>query len=164
MRRWYGNNEYIINWKNDGSEIRGFKKAVVRNPDYYFKAGITWSDLTISWFTARYVPNGFTFDSAGPTYFLDDASRLNYFCGYFNSWVFQELLNISCQGMHYSNGVIAELPIIFGTHEEVLAVEKLVEQNISISRKDWNECETSWENLKNHHIYQTKNMKLLKIV
>ena len=145
LRRWYGNNNFIINWKNDGSEIRGFKKAVVRNPDYYFKSGITWSDLTISWFTARYVPNGFTFDSAGPTYFLDDASKLNYFCGYFNSWVFQELLNISCQGMHYSNGVIAELPIIFGTSEEVLSIEKLVEQNISISRKDWNECETSWE-------------------
>ncbi len=145
LRRWYGNNEYVINWKNNGSDIRSFEKAVVRNPDYYFKEGITWSDLTVSWFTARRVPIGFTFDSAGPTFFAYDNSNLNYICGYFNSWVFQEFLNISCQGMHYSNGVLAKLPIIWGTQEQVNEISMLAETCIKISKCDWDESELSWE-------------------
>jgi hypothetical protein len=145
IRRWYGNNSFVINWKNNGKEIRNFKKAVVRNPDYYFKKGITWSDLTVSWFTARMVPNGFTFDSCGPTFFAFDESKLNYICGYLNSTVFQEFLNISCQGMHYSNGIIATLPIMFGNPSEITEIEQLVEENIEISKADWDELETSWD-------------------
>lgn len=145
IRRWYGNNIFIINWQNNGKEIRGFKKAVVRNSDYYFKKGISWSDLTISWFTARWVPSGFTFDSSGPTFFAYDESDLKYVCGYFNSWVFQEFLNISCQGMHYSNGVIANLPIIFGDNEQVKRINELVTENIQISKRDWDSSEISWE-------------------
>ena len=145
LRRWYGNNSFVINWKNNGAEIRAFKKSVVRNPDYYFKPGITWSDLTVSWFTARMVPEGFTFDSCGPTYFAYDESKLKYICGYFNSWVFQEFLNISCQGMHYSNGIIATLPIIWGTEEQISQISELVDENIEISREDWNARESSWE-------------------
>lgn len=145
LRRWYGNNIFVINWKNNGSEIRAFKKAVVRNPDYYFKKGISWSDLTISWFTARWVPNGFTFDSSGPTFFANDENLLNYVCGYFNSWVFQEFLNISCQGMHYSNGVIANLPIIIGNESQVKRINELVSRNIDIAKADWDSVETSWD-------------------
>ena len=145
LRRWYGNNSFIINWKNNGAEIRNYKNAVVRNPDYYFKPGLTWSDLTVSWFTARMVPEGFTFDSCGPTYFANDEKKLKYICGYFNSWIFQEFLNISCQGMHYSNGIIATLPIIWGTSEQINRIEQLVDENVEISKNDWNANETSWE-------------------
>ena len=152
LRRWYGNNSFVINWKSDGAEIRNYKKAVVRNPDYYFKSGITWSDLTMSWFTARIVPEGFTFDSCGPTYFSYDEKNLKYICGYFNSWIFQEFLNISCQGMHYSNGIIATLPIIWGTFEQINRIEKLVDENIEISKNDWNANETSWEFTKPYYI------------
>ncbi|WP_366924738.1 BREX-1 system adenine-specific DNA-methyltransferase PglX [Metallumcola ferriviriculae] len=146
VRRWYGNNEYIINWKNNGMEIRDYRKAVVRNPDYYFRQGITWSDLTISWFSARYVPDGFTFDSAGPTFFPHFEEDIKYICGYFNSWVFQEFLNISCQGMHYSNGIIAELPIIVcDNNYDKQQIETIVDKCIEISKKDWDEDEKSWD-------------------
>lgn len=145
LRRWYGNNDFVMNWQNDGSAVRAYHKSVVRNPDYYFKSGITWSDLTISWFSARYVPEGFTFDSAGPTYFLDDSKMLPYFTGYFNSWVFQEFLNISCQGMHYSNGIIAKLPIMFGTDAQNEEITNIVNENVEISKSDWDEVETSWD-------------------
>ncbi|MDD3308118.1 MAG: BREX-1 system adenine-specific DNA-methyltransferase PglX [Acetobacterium sp.] len=146
VRRWYGNNEFIINWKNNGAEIREYQKAVVRNPAYYFRQGITWSDLTISWFSARYVPAGFTFDSAGPTFFPHDDADIKYICGYFNSWVFQEFLNISCQGMHYSNGIIAELPIIINeNNHDRQQIEVLVDECVKISKKDWDEAEISWD-------------------
>lgn len=152
LRRWYGNNSFIINWENNGAEIRNYKKAVVRNPDYYFKAGLTWSDLTVSWFTARMVPEGFTFDSCGPTFFAYDEKKLKYICGYFNSWIFQEFLNISCQGMHYSNGIIATLPIIWGNQEQIDRVEQLVDQNVEISKNDWDANETSWEFSKPYYV------------
>lgn len=145
LRRWYGNNDFVMNWENDGSAVKAYPKSVVRNPDYYFRSGITWSDLTISWFSARYVPEGFTFDSAGPTYFLNDSSLLPYFTGYFNSWIFQEFLNIGCQGMHYSNGIIAKLPIMFGTESQNKEIEKIVNENIDLSKRDWDEVETSWD-------------------
>lgn len=145
VKRWYGNNEYVIKWKNNGYDIRNFQKAVVRNPDYYFKTGITWSDLTISWFSARYIPEGFTFDSAGPTYFPNNIDDLKYICGYFNSWVFQEFLNISCQGMHYSNGIIAQLPILWGNSEERNEIELIVGECILLAKADWDEKEISWD-------------------
>lgn len=164
LRRWYGNNEFVINWQNDGHEIRNFEKSVVRNPDSYFHPGITWSDLTISWFTARKVPVGFTFDSAGPTFFANDEKMLNYYCGYFNSWVFQEFLNISCQGMHYSNGVIAQLPIIIGNENQVTEISELVEANIDISKADWDDFETSWDFLSHPLIlYRERKTDLHKV-
>lgn len=164
LRRWYGNNQFIVNWQNDGREIRNFQKAVVRNSDYYFRKGITWSDLTISWFTARYVPEGYTFDSSGPTYFPFDEKHILYICGYFNSWVFQEMLNISCQGMHYSNGVISKLPIIWGTEHQVLQIEKLVSKCIEISHNDWDERELSWDFKGNKLVREQKTISIKKLV
>ncbi|WP_311319022.1 BREX-1 system adenine-specific DNA-methyltransferase PglX, partial [Levilactobacillus brevis] len=59
-RKWYGNYDYVVNWKNDGYEIKHFtfpngkQRSVVRNPDYYFREAITWSDITSGSFAARY--------------------------------------------------------------------------------------------------------------
>lgn len=100
VRRWYGNNEYIVNWENGGTELKNFKdvngklRSRPQNESSYFKSGITWSDLTISWFSARYVPNGFVFDGCGPTLIPNSSENLFYLCGYLNSWIFQEFLNI----------------------------------------------------------------------
>ncbi len=154
LRRWFGNNDYIVLWENAGQALKNFKddngklRSRPQNEVSYFKTGITWSDLTVSWFSARYVPEGFIFDGCGPTLFPNNPDDLLYICGYFNSWVFQEFLNITCQGMHYSNGVIAQLPMIIdNTRKE--QVSALVAECIDISRKDWNEHETSWEFEKN---------------
>ena len=150
VRRWYGNNDYIVNWENGGYELKNFKnqngklRSRPQNEASYFKSGITWSDLTISWFSARFVPDGFIFDGCGPTLIPNSKDELMYLCGYFNSWVFQEFLNITCQGMHYSNGVIAQLPIIYDKTKNDI-ISKLVKSNISISKADWDEDETSWD-------------------
>lgn len=150
VRRWYGNNEYVVNWENGGLELKNFKDAKGKlrsrpqNEASYFKTGITWSDLTISWFSARFVPNGFIFDGCGPTLSPKSEDNLLYICGYFNSWVFQEFLNITCQGMHYSNGVIGQLPIIIDSSAKP-EIEKLVSECISVAKDDWDESETSWD-------------------
>ena len=151
VRRWYGNNDYVVNWKDNGKQIKNFfdKNGKLRsrpqNESSYFQSGITWSDLTISWFSARYVPKGFIFDGCGPTLFLKDDSNILYMCGYFNSWIFQEFLNITCQGMHYSNGIIGQLPCVIADGYKKERIETLVKECIQLSQKDWDEHERSWD-------------------
>ena len=157
FRRWYGNNEYLINWEQNGYEIKTFNKSVIRNEDFYFKSGYTWSDLTSGLFGARKVEEGFIFDSTGPTMFIKNKRNDNYILGYINSKVFQEFLDITCQGMHYSNGIISNLPIMYIDNSEKFSqINYLVNQNISISKEDWDLFETSWD-FKKHPIIEFKS-------
>jgi type II restriction/modification system DNA methylase subunit YeeA len=142
FRRWYGNNDFVINWENDGYEIRNFDKSVIRNPDSYFRQGITWSDLTSSFYNARKVSSGFVFDTAGPTMFPVASSIDGTLC-YVNSKVFQSFLNISLQGMHYSNGVIATLPFI--EFKDSQRIKQIEDELITISKRDWDSLEYSWD-------------------
>ena len=147
FRKWYGNYDYVINWKNAGYDIKHFTdskgklKSRPQNIRYFFKKGISWSDLTMGNFGARYVDKGFTFNVSGPTFVPFDEKNLLFVLGYFNSKVFQSLLDISCQGLHYHNGIIASLPIC----DNNLNIDEIVESAVLISKEDWNEKETSWE-------------------
>jgi hypothetical protein len=68
-RKWYGNQDFVINWGNNGFEIDNFDRAVIRNPDYYFREGVTWSDVSSKGFGVRYLPPGFVFDVKGSSGF-----------------------------------------------------------------------------------------------
>lgn len=148
FRRWYGNREYIVNWENEGIEIRNFKgengklKSRPQNLKYYFMSGLSWSDVSSGLFSARYFDDGFIFDTTAPTLFTDK-NKYNYILGYMNSKVFQEFLDLTCQGMHYNNGAVANIPFISNdVHDEI---NLLVEENINISKNDWDISEVSWE-------------------
>lgn len=166
FRRWYGNNEYIVNWQNNGFEIRnlydlsGKLKSRPQNTEFYFKSGYTWSDLTTGLFGSRKVENGYIFDTTGPTMFIKNQNNEDYIFGYTNSKVFQEFLNISCQGLHYSNGVISNLPIVYTDKKEIKKLIKdIVTQNVEISQIDWDLFETSW-GFKKHIIIKFKSNKI----
>lgn len=147
FRKWYGNFDYVINWENKGFEIKNFvdKKGKLRsrpqNTQHFFKMGVSWSDLTMGKFGARYVPSGFTFNVSGPTFIPIEEKTVCWCLAYFNSPVFQALLDICCQGLHYHNGVISELPIPKADEK----VDEIVKTTISISKFDWDSFETSWD-------------------
>lgn len=147
FRRWYGNYDYVINWKNKGFEIKNFvdSKGKLRsrpqNLQHFFKQGITWSDLTMGNFGARYVPDGFTFNVTGPTFVPLDVSNIYWCLAYFNSSVFQALLDVCCQGLHYHNGIIAGLPI----PEYTPSIDALVKKMVTEAKMDWDSFETSWD-------------------
>lgn len=88
FRRWYGNRTYVMNWENEGYEIKNFvdEKGKLRsrpqNISSFFKDGISWSDLCTGLFGARYVPSGSTFDASGPTIPFQNKCHLNYILGY----------------------------------------------------------------------------------
>lgn len=141
FRKWYGNNEYVINWEKNGQELKSYPKSVIRNPDYYFKEGITWTLISTSSFGCRYSEKGFIFDAAGSTLFSDN--NLFYILGFMSSKLSHEFLKILNPTLNFSNGVISKLPLIENS-ERKQEVENIVCENIEISREEWDDYETSW--------------------
>lgn len=143
FRRWYGNVEYIFDWENNGYRIKNAKNSAVRNENYYFKKGITWSDIATGNFSARLMDKGYGFDVSGPAIFAHNDNHINALIGLLNSKVTQQILDVTMQGMHYSCGVIATIPSKL--HENKIDNYNEVEELIDIARKDWNNFETSWD-------------------
>ena len=147
-RKWYGNNAHVVNWENDGSEIKNIKddkgkqRSRPQNLQFFFKECLTWSKVTIGGFSMRYIPNGFIFDVAGCSLFSNE--RLKYFLGAMNSCVQRHILSIFSQSVNYEVGQIANLPIVF-SNKYLKPVENLVSDNINMSKIDWDSFETSWD-------------------
>lgn len=140
-RKWYGNNYILVNWYNGGSEMRAFKGSVIRNPQFYFKAGITWSSLA-NQLSLRYSPKGIMFESKGSMCFVNDEKQLLYFLGLLNSKIATEALAILSPTLDFHEGPMLKVPAIVGCSKEI---DDIVINNIEISRYDWDSFETSWD-------------------
>jgi len=158
-RRWYGLNYYIIDWGHDGYDLKYNSNANIRNEKMYFKAGLTWSDLSTNKFGARFCPKGFIFDASGPTMFLAKED-INFILGYINTIVYQQILNIICPGLHYNNGAIAKTPIVFPQEGEKEKVKILAAESVNISKEDWDSSEVSWDFAKHPLLVHKKNGKV----
>ena len=145
-RKWYGNFDYIVNWENDGYEIRKCSSSrlnAMGNDELFFKSGVTWSHTTSSVFGARYLPKGFLFNVEAPTLFTDSTNVL-YFLALLNSCVSQMYLNAINATMHYLVGNISALPVIIAKSKND-SIETLANENISLAKHDWDSFETSWD-------------------
>lgn len=157
FRRWYGNNEYIVNWENDGYEIRNFKdekgklRSRPQNTQFYFREGISWNDTTATGKIAfRYQPEGYISNASGPCVFADN--NLFYLFGLLNSVVSQKLLEILAPNMKFEVGQMALVPIIVHSTE---GIDNSVKDTVSIVRSDWDSYETSWD-FKGHPLVRLK--------
>jgi type II restriction/modification system DNA methylase subunit YeeA len=153
-RKWYGNNEFVINWENDGVEIMNFKPAVVRNPNYYFKRGITWSDVSSSHFGVRYLPKGFLFDVSGSMAFSSDENILKNLLALLSSKISKYLLKFLNSTIHFQVGDIKRIPVILLQNTNI---NELVNKSIEISKTDWDSFETSWD-FKRHPLLTHKGV------
>ena len=147
FRRWYGNNEYIVNWENGGYEIRNFKdekgklRSRPQNTQFYFREAISWNDTTATGKIAfRYQPEGYISNASGPCVFAD--CSLFYLFGLLNSIVSQKLLEILAPNMKFEVGQMALVPIIIHSSKEI---EDLIKETVSLVRSDWDSYETSWD-------------------
>lgn len=147
FRRWYGNNDYIVNWENNGFEIRNFKdekgklRSCPRNMQFYFREGISWNDTTATGKIAfRYQPAGYISNASGPCVFTDE--DLLYLFGLLNSIVSQKLLEILAPNMKFEVGQMALVPIIKKTSS---IIDGLVQNTIEIAKADWDSFENSWD-------------------
>ncbi|MGE4589049.1 MAG: BREX-1 system adenine-specific DNA-methyltransferase PglX [Acidaminococcaceae bacterium] len=144
FRKWYGNNEYVLNWSNKGNTLRAFSGSNLRNKDYYFEKGITWSTVTSGNLSLRYFDYGFLFDNGGCCLFSE--YNLQYIQGLLNSKVTKELMSIS-PTLNYQPGDIGRVPVII-SEELKTQIDQIVLQNIILSKKDWDSFETSWDFIK----------------
>ena len=147
-RKWYGNFEKIINWENDGLELKNFKNSYIRAKDFYFLEGLTWTKISSSKFGIRYTPNGFIFDSAGQTIFSKDNCKDNnlfYILGALCTNISFNILKMLNPTLNYQVGDIGNVPIPFGDKENVDFINQIVKENINLSKQDWDSFETSWD-------------------
>ena len=169
FRRWYGNNNYVANWENDGMEMTAFSGSVIRNPQYYFRKGITWSSLTSGKLSMRFSPEGFIFESKGSVCFIKNEDNLFYMLGLLNTEVVAKMLLILSPTLDYHEGPMSKVPVIM--NENVKSkVDKLVLENVDIVKADWDSYETSWDfkahplvAMKLFRIDSLKKMKLASI-
>ena len=139
-RRWYGNNEYVLNWEENGSKLRQFRGSNLRNKDSYFEQGITWSTVTSGKSSFRFFTFGFLFDNGGSCLFAN--KHLLYIQGLLNSCVSQELLSIQ-PTLNNQPGTIGTIPLLLSSDETI--VDSFAKQNIALSKDDWDSYETSWD-------------------
>lgn len=145
FRKWYGNFGYVVNWENDGADIRkcnGCRLNAMGNTELFFQSGITWSHTTSSIYGARYLPYGHLFNVEAPTLFLADKKKEMYFLAFLDSCVAQLYLNAINATMHYLVGNISALPIIYQKNKNI---DILANTNVSLSRTDWDSYEISWD-------------------
>ena len=146
FRKWYGNQEYLVNWENDGYEIKNFydEKGKLRsrpqNIESYFKESISWSKVSSSNFSMRFYQKGLLFADAGMSYFSNE--NLKYILGLSNSKLINKILSLLSPTLNFEVGHISNIPII---KKENTLVEKLVEENLNISKEEWDSRETSWD-------------------
>ena len=141
FRKWYGNLEYFINWENDGYDLKN-SKANLRSPQLYFKEGITWNALSSSKTSARKSTNSI-FDSAGSSMF-PKKEEIEYYLAFMNSKIVDYLLKILNPTLNYGAGTISNLPDV-NNKNYIEVIKNKSQQNISISKEEWDSRETSWD-------------------
>lgn len=144
FRKWYGNQDYIINWENDGYEIKNFydekgkQRSVIRNPKYYYLEAISWSSVSSNIGIAfRYYPKGFIFDHAACNIYTKNIVET---LGYVNTKLISIFSNIINPTINLFSGSVGNIPYL-----PISNIDKVVKQNIYISKSDWNSHESSWD-------------------
>lgn len=147
LRKWYGDNDYVVNWENDGYEIRNVKNdngkiaSRAQNTQYYFKPSVTWSKIGTKKTSFRYKPNGFVFDVAGTSVFADEHTE-KYLIALLNSVVVEKVLEFMSPSLNFEVGHIAKQPVIIDKQE---FVENISNENIAICKEEWDDFEDSWD-------------------
>ena len=148
-RKWYGNNDYVVNWENDGSYMRNYKDnsgkipAHAFNLEYIFKENVTWSSLSSYKFAARYTDYGFLYDASGS--FADVKTENIFFTlAFLCSEVTLFFLGAMNPTLNFQKGNISSLPFIIDTRR-MDQVNNATKENVAISKADWNSYENSWD-------------------
>lgn len=144
-RKWYGNLEYVLKYDRTHYEILLNQGNHLPSRQYYFKPAITWSDVTSSSLgaTFRYEPLGTVFDGSAAVAFVNEANR-DYLLGLLNTKYVKMLAKVFNPTLHFKLGDYNKIPYI---ESPILKneVSQLVQQNIAISKSDWDAHETSWD-------------------
>ena len=147
FRRWYGNYDYVVNWENDGQEIRNFvdDKGKLRsrpqNTEYYFKEAITWPLITSGGLSVRYREYGSIHDVSGMSAFSDNVDVIYYIIGMLNTPLGNNILRILNPTINSQIGDFRNIPVIVNQKYEII---NFVQQAILLTKEDWDLNENTW--------------------
>lgn len=142
FRKWYGNNEIVVDWENDGAKIRSLTGSAVRNSETYFRSGLTYSKISASRFAARFKDKGFVFDDTGRSVFCENELNIYATLGLLCSEVAHQYLTVMAPTMSFTSTELARIPFL---KFDKLNVGENVKFLISASKEDWDENENSWD-------------------
>lgn len=150
-RKWYGNLDYIMNWENDGIILcnlrtdNGKLKSRPQNLEYqFFSETISWSRVTSGEMSFRNYKKGFLFTDSAASIFIKN-NKINYILGFSNSKILLDIIKFINPTLNYQVGDISKIPLIYSEKETEKIINSLVQQNIQISKQEWDSRETSWD-------------------
>lgn len=150
-RKWYGNNSFLVDWANDGYEIKNYKdekgklRSRPQNTSYFFRKGITWTYITSYQKCFRFYPEGYCFAGVGPGLFPHDEKYLLYMLSYCNSKVYNCVMKMmGSSTISLESGEVERSPIILNT-EYLSKIDCITQECINLSKSDWDSFETSWD-------------------
>ncbi len=136
----------MVNWQNDGYEIKHFtwtngkQRSVVRNPEYYFKEAVTWSDVNSGRFSLRYREPGSIHDVKGMSAFSEDHDKLLYLLGLLNTKIGNYVFKMINPTISLQIGNFVVFPVLNSSRE----ITSKVSNNILMEKQDWNNHEEAW--------------------
>ncbi|MDC8829721.1 BREX-1 system adenine-specific DNA-methyltransferase PglX [Alteromonas gilva] len=146
-RRWYGNNEHVINWENKGKEVLEYAASLygsptrtIKNIKHYFSEGIAWSIISSGKPSFRYFPKGQIFGHVGPAIFFDDLNQRDKLIAILNSSVCKSVLGVVSETFKFEVGHIAKIPV-----KDIPIDNHAVNLLIDIHKRDWDSLESSWD-------------------
>ena len=155
FRRWYGNIINVVNWENNGVDIKATGKAIIPSEERYFDEIVSWNKVSSGKMAVRYQPEGIIPGDASPFYHSSshDKEIIMYAMAVMNSKIIAEIIKIISPTLNFEVGNIAKIPVDI-TDETKAMILPITVNNVEISRSDWDSYETSW-NFKRHPLFQT---------
>jgi hypothetical protein len=154
-RKWYGNFNYLVDWENDGYRVKSTGRATIRSADRLFNEGVTWNNITSGKSSFRYMPEGCFFESAGTVCFIEK-EKIPYLLGLLNTSLVETINGALNPTLHLQSGDVAKIPFKYDD-DRAMEITTLVNENISISKEDWDSFEFSMDYL--YHPFLKEKME-----
>ncbi|MBR3314869.1 MAG: BREX-1 system adenine-specific DNA-methyltransferase PglX [Atopobiaceae bacterium] len=143
-RKWYGNNETVVDWKDDGRAIIEYSGSHIKNRSYYFHEGLTWTVTGTKELAMRFTPAGFAFEHKGSMCFSRSQGTLLPMMGYLNSSTATALIEMISPATDFGEGAMSTLPYQELTVQDEETVSHIVENAVAMAWSDYDSQETSW--------------------
>ena len=142
FRRWCGNQDYVINWEGDGSELCDFRpRSVIRNPEFYFRPCVSWSNISSGSPSFRHFDERFMFDQKGQALFSTSNKVADYLLSFLNSSTAEMLIEILSPTVSLNVGEISNIPAL----DVGVCNPHISQRLVELFRSDWDARETSWD-------------------
>lgn len=164
FRKWYGNNSIVVNWSDDGAEIRNVRNkkgkiaSAVRNEEFYFREGFTWNKITAAKTSVRYFGPGYLFDDTGRSGFANGRSLP--LIGFLCSRVAEQFLQLLAPSMSFTSGEMNALPYT----EMPERIDEIVAACVALAKEDWDSFETSWDFVRSPFLQAGHNQTSLSLI